>query len=400
MSTVVRVIAVLALIMTAGCRWHFGDVGRGDDAVTPDPDAGFVVDDSGQLVSCAVDTDCGRCQRCESNYCQRATFTQLDIAQFNSCALDERGQLWCWGRNDYLNVDPELSGLEVVPRPRRRTTLASRFDQLAMAWGLKYMRTDTGALIGEGVIGGDAQDPGPGWVALYGAHFNACARKTDGTLHCAGSNDYAQLGDGMTAAVQGITQFGTDSDWAVIGPGESACAIKQNGTLWCVGRNQVGQLGRGTTSAFSATIAQVGVDTDWASVGTGDGHVCAIKTNGTLWCWGEDFSTGAIINTPDQIDTETGWSKLEVYYRCAAAWRGGIAYWTCADGPQAMALEGVRTFAWRPMAVQPDADTEIRIGGEHACMQRNGAWQCWGNNTFGAAGVDELAVVAPTPLCE
>ena len=29
-------------------------------------------------------------------------------------------------------------------------------------------------------------------------------------------------------------------------------------------------------------------DTDWQRVDAGRLHTCGLKTNGTLWCWGED----------------------------------------------------------------------------------------------------------------
>ncbi len=400
----VRVVLALTLTLatSAGCRWHFGSTGDDDAPVVPNPDAGFVVDDSGQLVSCNADTDCGRCQRCDNNYCQRATFVDVGLGQTNACALDERGEVWCWGRNDYLIVAAELPGTEIVPRPRRRTTLTERIDRIGIGWAVIYLRTTDGVLMSKGTLDGDVNDARAGWEQLYANHFNACARNTDGTVHCSGDNAWGQFGNGVTSSgAQPLTQFGTDTDWAHIAPGDSTCAVKTNGTLWCAGRNNFGQLARGATSSFETDIVQVGTDTDWAVVEDGELHACAIKTNGTLWCWGKSLVNGNAITVPTQVDTQSGWSKLESTFRCSTAWRAGVAYWSCfSSNVVASTLEGATSFAWRPMAVQPDLDTNVELGGEHGCMRRNGAWECWGNNVIGAAGVDQLAVVSPTPLCE
>lgn len=63
------------------------------------------------------------------------------------------------------------------------------------------------------------------------------------------------------------------------------------------GRRHAVVLGDATTSASSASAprrtpyapTQVGTDTDWLRVDAGLGsHVCAVRSTGTLWCWGHD----------------------------------------------------------------------------------------------------------------
>ena len=43
-----------------------------------------------------------------------------------------------------------------------------------------------------------------------------------------------------------------------------------------------------TTMNDEAPI-RVGDRTDWSRVGAGRDHVCGIRTDGTLHCWGNDF---------------------------------------------------------------------------------------------------------------
>ncbi|MBK9262288.1 MAG: hypothetical protein IPM54_21090 [Polyangiaceae bacterium] len=71
-----------------------------------------------------------------------------------------------------------------------------------------------------------------------------------------------------------------------------SCARKTDGTLWCWGENQSGQIGNGNTVDVKWPV-QSGVgtlDNDVAQVALGSQHTCARKTNNTLWCWGNNSS--------------------------------------------------------------------------------------------------------------
>ena len=64
------------------------------------------------------------------------------------------------------------------------------------------------------------------------------------------------------------------------------CAVKSDGTLWCWGANASGQVGDGSAKP-RGNPAQVGDDTDWNEVAAGDDFTCAVRTDHTLWCWGD-----------------------------------------------------------------------------------------------------------------
>ena len=68
------------------------------------------------------------------------------------------------------------------------------------------------------------------------------------------------------------------------------CAVKTDHTLWCWGDNSGSRLGDGSTAASPVPVrVQVsGQATDWAAVSASDAHTCAVKTDHTLWCWGDN----------------------------------------------------------------------------------------------------------------
>jgi alpha-tubulin suppressor-like RCC1 family protein len=157
------------------------------------------------------------------------------------------------------------------------------------------------------------------WKEVAAGFNHTLAIKTDGTLWAWGLNDKGQLGDGTTVNKNVPTQIGTDTDWATIDAEEyNSMALKTNGTLWLWGNNGSGQIGNGNfgTGVFSNTPTQIGSDTDWVKISTGGLRTFALKSNGTVWGWGENFFGNLGIGntnphyTPFQIGTATDWLEI------------------------------------------------------------------------------------------
>lgn len=130
--------------------------------------------------------------------------------------------------------------------------------------------------------------PGLSHVAgIVGGAFHMCAVLEDGTVPCWGYNSHGGVGNGVaglqmtpSAAVPGIT-----GATAVSAGQDHVCALRADATVSCWGQNDDGQLGNGTTAnAFEpvsvSSLAAV------AQVAAGSEHTCARKSNGTVWCWG------------------------------------------------------------------------------------------------------------------
>src|SRR5262249_52066144 len=77
-----------------------------------------------------------------------------------------------------------------------------------------------------------------------------------------------------------------------------SCALRSDGTAWCWGRNRSGELGDGTTEDRTAPVQVAAGATRFSAIAAGIDHTCAVAQDGTVWCWGSNAS-GQRGGTPD-----------------------------------------------------------------------------------------------------
>jgi len=127
-----------------------------------------------------------------------------------------------------------------------------------------------------------------GVVEIMAGNSHMCARLTDGTLRCWGSNTWGALGDGTTTerdspvAVMGLT----GAVEIAAGSGHT-CARLTDALMRCWGWNAYGQLGDGTAGERhlpGPTIALSGL----VEIAAGGNDTCARLTDGSMHCWGSN----------------------------------------------------------------------------------------------------------------
>jgi len=142
--------------------------------------------------------------------------------------------------------------------------------------------------------------------------------KTDGTLWVWGDNAKGALGDGTTIAKSSPIQIGALTTWAKVSSLGSVhtAAVKTDGTLWTWGQGAFGKLGLGNETDYSSP-KQVGSLTNWAQPFTIGSSTFAIKTDGTLWGWGYNGTKGVLglgnsthYSSPKQVGALTTWLSI------------------------------------------------------------------------------------------
>ena len=160
--------------------------------------------------------------------------------------------------------------------------------------------------LGNGVSG-DRSTPvttsagGVNWKQVS-AGAAVAAIKTDGTLWTWGDAGSGRLGNAVITGnrLTPVTTFAGGTNWKQVSAGGDHCAaIKTDGTLWTWGNGALGRLGNAVTTNRSTPVTTFAGGTNWKEVSCGNVHTAAIKTDGTLWTWGggEFGSLGNAVTT-------------------------------------------------------------------------------------------------------
>jgi len=314
-----------------------------------------------------------------------ASFSQISLGGSHASAITTNGLLWTWGSN----VNGQLG------------------------------KGDAGA-------GSTASSPvqvgyiGQSFTSVSSGALHTVAIATDGSLWAWGSNSVGQLGLTDTISRSLPVQIGASSWIAISAGGQNSShtvAIRSDGTLWTWGLNTVfGILGLNDILNRSSPT-QVGADDTWTKIaagggqiGTGGGGVFALKSDNSLWAWGENASGSAylglstnlanrsspvqigtfndIINiSPTQIGTNN-WSSISAGYTHSTAIRSDGSLWTWGQNTSGE-LGSLSNYSFTAIDASQSLSTVIRSDGT--------LWG-WGLNTSAQLGLVADVVNRSSPV--
>jgi len=227
----------------------------------------------------------------------------------HTIAIKTNGSRWVWGSNFSGSLGDMWWERRLIPAQiaeatnwssKLSSTAAIRADGSLWAWGWNnWGQVGDGTTINRHMptrVGVDYD-----WVSVSTRWNHTAAIRADGSLWVWGHNANGSLGDGTTTDRHAPVQIRVGAEWAYIsatGHGHTL-AVKTDGSLWAWGNNMNGQLGDGTTEQRNSPV-RVGEANDWASVSAGGMYSVAIKRNGSLWAWGDNvhgqIGDGTMVN--------------------------------------------------------------------------------------------------------
>ena len=290
---------------------------------------------------------------------------ELHVNEYHATLVAD-GRVYAWGPNDSGQVDPALGPVVATP----------------------VLVPLAGAAV----------------QACAGAE-HSCAVGTSGEVWCWGANDHGQLGRSTSDRVPARAELpGRASN---VGCGAlHSCAVLVDGTLWCWGNSHESQLGTGAYIDAQPAPVQVGIERDWQRVGGGQGHTCGIRAPGTLWCWGRNsaFNLGigadAGVNwgTPAQVGNAGDWTAFNLRQDGTCGLRSDGSLWCWGENTsQQLGFEG--PSAEVPLQIDGGDWAAIAPGTFHACgLRRDGRLSCWGRNQEGQLGLPQSPWSTPAEV--
>ena len=250
---------------------------------------------------------------------------------------------------------------------------------------------------------------GTNWKQVSGSNRHCAAIKTDGTLWTWGYGPSGQLGDNtITSKSTPVTTFAGGTNWKQVSSGGYHCAaIKTDGTLWTWGFGAQGQLGDNTVTSKSTPVTTFAGGTNWKQVSGGHRHCAAIKTDGTLWTWGfgaqGQLGTNTLTDKSTPVTTFAGgtnWKQVSSgRFYCAAIKTDGTL-WTWGDGADGRLGDNTVTNKSTPVTTFAGGTNWKQVsGGANQCaaIKTDGTLWTWGNGGDGQLG-DNTVTNKSTPV--
>lgn len=231
--------------------------------------------------------------------------TRVAVGESHACIVTNEGAAWCWGENSDGQLGNGTAGPTQPPSPTQVVGLSTGVAQIVAGRNHTCALTTAGSVfcwgsnssgqLGDGG-GGSRSSPfasgiTTGAIQVTAAENTTCAVTNDHSGWCWGSNLYGQVGNGTEGGSVSVPQRNDLSGIASVSIGHSSsCAVTTSGGAWCWGRNQAGEVGDGSRTRRLSPVPVTGLTTGVVAVAAGSGKSCAVKSDGTAWCWGGNGS--------------------------------------------------------------------------------------------------------------
>lgn len=315
----------------------------------------------------------------------------LDIAggEEHACAVAIDGITVCWGNNSRGQISaPE--GHHIAVAAGDFHSCAIRVDQSTVCWGDdpspidhpvgSYKSIDAGhqhscAIDSSGMLAcwgqdnqGQIKSPSGTYAAIAAGRGHTCAIRSDKQISCRSNEDLGNLDTPTRTATGYMRNYPGTLDapvgtFTAVAANQHSCAIRTDTTIACWGENITGR-----------TDAPAG---SYIVVALGNFHSCAIRMNHTVKCWGandaSDRSHGSRLGYGQASPRSGTYTAIAAGFLHTCAIRTGGAI-TCWGRTSAQTKPPSGTF------------TAIAVGDSHSCAIRtDGTIACWGSNQHGKA---------------
>jgi alpha-tubulin suppressor-like RCC1 family protein len=360
----------------------------------------------------------------------------------HTCAVGADGKVWCWGGNGKGQLGDGMAADRSVPAAVE--SLEARAVMLAAGDSFTCALTETGGVkcwgwnirgqLGDGTFAdralpADVNGLSGGVIAIAAGAEHACALLAAGSIQCWGNGSEGQLGTGLrqisNLPVEAVgmpegaveiaaggsyscarTAGGKVMCWGRLGAplseadstavceiagfqgepvsihvgSDFACVLGPAGGVECWGGNLLGQLGDGSGADSRSRPAAVAGLTGAAGLTAGNSHACALRQDGGIACWGDNYRWQLGSKKPNSSSVPLGLDPAALHYyysgvEAAAPMTNDPqkypSIWSLTKGFRSLSAPAVNTYAAAVRAVPSG-------GGIYSCAPRiHPNWRPW-----------------------
>ena len=225
----------------------------------------------------------------------------IELGVSHSCALLETGEVHCWGDNENGQLGNGTRNNSNIPVAVQGLT--DKVVQIAAGGMFTCALTEKGRLFCwgnslKGVIGEATTDSFSTPVLVDGLEedidlivagdYHLCARSISREIFCWGALSSEEE---FSARTPFIVKELTGAVVQMAAGGGYTCALTTADGVKCWGDNYFSQLGDGTDLGSGKPVNAIGATHNVLRIASGSGHVCALMMEGGVHCWG-DCSSG------------------------------------------------------------------------------------------------------------
>jgi len=350
----------------------------------------------------------------DQDYAGNVSYTALDPGQLWNSGSNSKGELGQNNRTQYSSPVQVPGTTWASVSSGSQLVLAMKTDNTLWAWGSNEVG-ELGQNQAEGQLNSTSspvQIPGTTWskISTAGGNDAAAAIKTDGTLWTWGSNSqYGVLGhneSGYNARKSSPTQV--PGTWSSIDIADACCiGLKTDGTLWTWGRNYRGALGQnqnqGSTPGTNSISSPTQIPGSWSGskiFGANNGG--AVKSDGTLWIWGQNNWGQLGQNSPNNSSRSspvqipgTTWSIVSHRRNMVVGMKTDNTLWVWGrnnDGSLGINLSGDdRAGVSSPTQVPGTTWAAVKTSGSSTVATKfDGTLWTWGSRSGGRLGQNSV----------
>ncbi len=349
-------------------------------------------DEANEAPPLAVDKEPDEAPACALGADEPNRVVALTAANDATCALDLRGQVYCWGDNvhnqglrpyDRRDLErPTRAWVDtcmtrIVLRPNRGCGLDA--SGTALCWGNNAFGDVSTNLA---PVGYTPVEPIEGLGVVVDVADGAVLT-ADGETWLWGRASKAWWPDYPPTRLPGEVL-------ALQTGGLAHCAINRRRRVGCWGSTGWGKTGQPNNGEQLRELVEVPGLGEAVQVASGSSRACARLADGTVWCWGEgplgdgEPEGGHVPRRVLHIE-DARWVELSTSTSCAVDGDGVVFCWGGNSGGQLgfkgpASAEPVRIFGVAAVA-------RVTVGLRHVCaLTERGAVYCWGSNTFHQLG--------------